>query len=83
MISAEDLTKLKTQMAAMGMTPDQAEQLAISKGMLASEAAKLKLKLGNAIVITTNENKTIGEKILLLERIMNQSYWKKTKKLQR
>ncbi len=62
MISAEDLTKLKTQMAAMGMTPDQAEQLAISKGMLASEAAKLKLKLGNAIVITTNENKTIGEK---------------------
>lgn len=47
MISAEDLNKLKSQLTASGMTPDQAEQLAISKGMLPTEAAKLKLKLAN------------------------------------
>ncbi len=56
MISASDLAKLKSQINSAGMSLDQAEQMAISKGMPASEAAKLKLRLSSN---TTNssENK--------------------------
>lgn len=59
-ISTVDLAKLKVQLSSSGMTPDQAEQMAISKGMPASEAFKLKLRL-NATANTTvgkisNEN---------------------------
>lgn len=44
-ISNTDMEKLKTQLVGAGMSPDQAEQMAISKGMPAVEAAKLKQKL--------------------------------------
>ena len=44
-ISPADLAKLKTQLNSSGMSADQAEQMAISKGMPAAEAAKLKAKL--------------------------------------
>ncbi|MEI6586322.1 MAG: polysaccharide biosynthesis/export family protein, partial [Sediminibacterium sp.] len=44
-ISPADLAKLKTQLNSSGMTADQAEQMAIAKGMPAAEAAKLKAKL--------------------------------------
>ncbi len=45
LISPADIAKLKSQLANSGMTPEQAEQMAIAKGMPASEAAKLKSKL--------------------------------------
>ena len=44
-ISPADIAKLKAQLNSSGMTADQAEQMAISKGMPATEAAKLKAKL--------------------------------------
>ena len=44
-ISATDLAKLKAQLSSSGMSADQAEQMAISKGLPASEAAKLKQRL--------------------------------------
>jgi protein involved in polysaccharide export with SLBB domain len=46
-LSAADIAKLKTQLASSGMTPDQAEQMAISKGMPPAEAAKLKQRLNS------------------------------------
>lgn len=51
-ISASDFAKLKAQLSSSGMTPDQAEQMAIAKGMPATEAAKLKQRL-NATANTT------------------------------
>lgn len=44
-LTPTELSNLKTQISAAGMTPDQVEQMAISKGMPASEANKLKIKL--------------------------------------
>ena len=44
-ISPADIVKLKAQLTSSGMSIDQAEQMAISKGMPAAEAAKLKQKL--------------------------------------
>ena len=54
-LSPAEIAKLKTQLSTSGMTPDQAEQMAISKGMPAGEASKLKQRLnsnlpGGAIV---------------------------------
>lgn len=54
-LSTVEITKLKGQLNSSGMTPDQAEQMAISKGMSPNEAAKLKQRLnsnlpGGAIV---------------------------------
>lgn len=44
-LSDADIAKLKTQLTSNGMTIDQAEQVAIAKGMSASEFAKLKKRL--------------------------------------
>lgn len=52
-ISASDLSKLKAQLSSSGMTIDQAEQMAISKGLPASEAAKLKQKLNGINSVST------------------------------
>jgi protein involved in polysaccharide export with SLBB domain len=46
-ISASDFAKLKAQLSSSGMTPDQAEQMAIAKGLPISEAAKLKQRLNS------------------------------------
>ena len=57
-ISPADIAKLKAQLNSSGMSADQAEQLAISKGMPAAEAAKLKAKLtatANTIQGTTDK----------------------------
>jgi hypothetical protein len=40
-----DIAKLKAQLSAQGMTIDQAEPLAIAKGMSAAEFAKLKARV--------------------------------------
>lgn len=55
-LSAGDIAKLKTQLNSSGLTPEQAEQMAISKGMPATEAAKLKAKLNGGTVGATNNN---------------------------
>ena len=52
-ISPADIAKLKAQLTSSGMSIDQAEQMAISKGMPAAEAAKLKQKLGNNTTVLT------------------------------
>ena len=52
-ISPADIAKLKAQLTSSGMSIDQAEQMAISKGMPAAEAAKLKQKLGNNTSVLT------------------------------
>jgi protein involved in polysaccharide export with SLBB domain len=41
-----DIAKLKAQLSAQGMTIDQAEPMAIAKGMSAAEFAKLKARMG-------------------------------------
>jgi protein involved in polysaccharide export with SLBB domain len=45
MISSSDLAKLKSQLSASGISIEQAEQIAISKGMSIEEAFKLRQKL--------------------------------------
>jgi protein involved in polysaccharide export with SLBB domain len=52
-ISPADIAKLKAQLTSSGMSIDQAVQMAISKGMPAAEAAKLKQKLGNNTTVLT------------------------------
>ena len=54
-LSASDIEKLKTQLSSSGMSADQAEQMAISKGMPATEAAKLKQKIA-APIQTSNSS---------------------------
>jgi protein involved in polysaccharide export with SLBB domain len=44
-LSNAEIAKLKAQLTSAGMTPDQAEQIAISKGMPSAEAAKLKQRI--------------------------------------
>jgi protein involved in polysaccharide export with SLBB domain len=47
-LSDGDIAKLKSQLTAQGMTIDQAEPMAIAKGMSAAEFAKLKARLSGA-----------------------------------
>lgn len=56
-ISAADIAKLKAQLNSAGMSPDQAEQMAIAKGLPATEAAKLKEKLNSTNQSGSNTNK--------------------------
>lgn len=58
-ISAADIAKLKAQLSSSGMSPEQAEQMAIAKGLPASEAAKLKQRLNsNATILKTGSENT-------------------------
>lgn len=57
-ISAADIAKLKAQLSSSGMTPDQAEQMALAKGLPASEAAKLKQRLNTNTTILKSGNET-------------------------
>ena len=50
-----DIAKLKTQLTSQGITIDQAEPMAIAKGMSAAEFAKLKARVGAAA-------KAVGDK---------------------
>jgi hypothetical protein len=43
-----DIAKLKTQLTSQGITIDQAEPMAIAKGMSAAEFAKLKARVAGA-----------------------------------
>ncbi|MCK8141477.1 SLBB domain-containing protein [Flavobacterium sp. I-SCBP12n] len=61
-LSANDIAKLKSQLQANNMTIEQAEPIALSKGMAAAEFAKLKQRVqsgnNNAPVNTTKEKES-------------------------
>ena len=58
-LSDGDIAKLKSQLTAQGMTIDQAEPMAIAKGMSAAEFAKLKDRVKNGAINTAaGANKT-------------------------
>jgi protein involved in polysaccharide export with SLBB domain len=52
-----DIAKLKAQLSAQGMTIDQAEPMAIAKGMSAAEFAKLKARVSGAASANTGNTK--------------------------
>lgn len=54
-LSDADLVKLRSQLQNSSMTIDQAEPMALAKGMPAAEFAKLKARLGNPIAANTKK----------------------------
>ena len=59
-LSDSDIVKIKTQLQANNLTIEQAEPMALAKGMPATEFAKLKIRLGganNAVSGTTDDLK--------------------------
>jgi protein involved in polysaccharide export with SLBB domain len=54
-LSDADLVKLRSQLQSNSMTIDQAEPMALAKGMPASEFAKLKARLGTPMAATTKK----------------------------
>jgi protein involved in polysaccharide export with SLBB domain len=79
LLSTSDIEKLKSQLESSGMSADQAEQLAISKGMQTSEAFKLKQLIQqmstpipnktNGVLNASGENKTISKEINSSEQL--------------
>jgi hypothetical protein len=64
-LSDADLVKLRSQLQSNSMTIDQAEAIAIAKGMPASEFAKLKARLGTPMAASTKKgNATESTEIL-------------------
>jgi protein involved in polysaccharide export with SLBB domain len=69
-----DIAKIQTQLQSNNMTIDQAEPMALAKGMSASEFAKLKLRLATPIAdpnISTNGNAGERESFRKQEKIVN------------
>lgn len=66
-LSDADIAKLKAQLSSSGMSMEQAEQMAIAKGMPASEFAKLKERMNASGSSTTgtlkSESKSSGNSI--------------------
>ncbi len=56
-LSDVDISKLKSQLISSGMTIEQAEQMAIAKGMSATEFDKLKQRLA----LSTSDNQASGK----------------------
>ena len=56
-----DIAKLKTQLTSQGITIDQAEPMAIAKGMSAAEFAKLKARVGSAAKATGDKKTKVPE----------------------
>ena len=54
-LSDADLVKLRSQLQSNSMTIDQAESMALAKGMPASEFAKLKSRLGTPMAASTKK----------------------------
>ena len=61
-LSDDDITKLKQQLQQSGLSEIQAEQMALQRGLPASEAAKLKVRLASGS--NTSTPKTSGSKPL-------------------
>lgn len=54
-LSDDDIAKLKAQLSSNNVNIDQAEQMALSKGMSSSEFAKLKQRLLKATAVDNNQ----------------------------
>jgi hypothetical protein len=54
-LSDADLVKLRSQLQSNSMTIDQAEPMALAKGMPAAEFAKLKARLGTPMAANTKK----------------------------
>ena len=61
-LSENDITKLKSQLQANNMTIEQAEAMALSKGMPASEFSKLKARVGAKKSSNVNATSAVQEK---------------------
>ncbi|HBS52603.1 MAG TPA: sugar transporter, partial [Flavobacterium sp.] len=57
-LSDADLAKLRSQLQSNNMTIDQAEPMALAKGMSAAEFAKLKARLGGGATATKAKQPT-------------------------
>jgi protein involved in polysaccharide export with SLBB domain len=57
-LTEADLTKIQTQLKSNNLTIDQAEPMAISKGMSPTEFAKLRKRLGNLGAFSPNQTST-------------------------
>ena len=60
-LSDSDIAKIKIQLQSNNMTIDQAEPIAIAKGMPAAEFAKLRIRLGGAAPATDITKKEVVE----------------------
>ena len=60
-LSDSDIAKIKIQLQSNNMTIDQAEPIAIAKGMPAAEFAKLRIRLGGAAPATEISKKEVVE----------------------
>jgi protein involved in polysaccharide export with SLBB domain len=60
-LSDADLAKLRSQLQSNNMTIDQAEPMALAKGMSASEFAKLKARLGGGTATAKPKQPTEGK----------------------
>ena len=65
-LSDSDIAKIKTQLQSNNMTIEQAEPMALSKGMSAAEFAKLKARVNEGSISSLNkkasENSTVNKK---------------------
>jgi len=73
-LSDADLAKLQSQLQANGMSADQAEQLALSKGMSATEFAKLKAKFGQSSASGTAGNQKLSANAPLERETVKSDY---------
>ena len=60
-LSDSDIAKIKSQLQSNNMTIEQAEPIALAKGMPASEFAKLRIRLGGAAPTTEISKKEVVE----------------------
>lgn len=60
-LSDSDIAKIKSQLESNNMTIDQAEPIALAKGMPAAEFAKLRIRLSGAAPATITSKKEIVE----------------------
>lgn len=72
-LTASDISNLKSQLNASGMSIDQAEQMAISKGMPVAEAAKLKVKLNAITVNAVSGGQSLAQEPKSAEKSNNSS----------
>ncbi|MBN9300116.1 MAG: SLBB domain-containing protein [Filimonas sp.] len=62
-LSDADISKLRQQLQSSGLTIDQAEQIALSKGMSSAEIAKLKQRLAGGSVTSTQRSQPINDTV--------------------
>ena len=70
-LSDADLMKLRSQLQANKMTIEQAEPMALSKGMPASEFAKLKARIGIPVAASTQKENALDGSGRVQEAVVN------------